>query len=115
LLASTSSLGIVLGASDQEVSLTLSSLRDLESQRLRDFSLNHVSTILDETSTVCSLDENLDLQSLNLICSEVAEDLGDGGCDPLCLHTPLSQFKKKKVIVGRKGKNGLNERSFLEL
>jgi hypothetical protein len=65
--------------------------------------LNHVSTILDETSTVCSLDENLDLQSLNLICSEVAKDLGDGGCDPLCLQTPLSQFKKKKGKSRKKG------------
>jgi hypothetical protein len=106
LLASTSSLGIVLGASAQEVSLSLSSLRDLESQRLseRDFSLNHVSTILDETSTVCSLDENLDLQSLNLICSEVAEDLGDGAVTLYVYRPPYHNSKRKKVRVGRKGK-----------
>jgi hypothetical protein len=47
--------------------------------------VNHNITNLDETSSVCSLEENLDLEALNLICSEITEDLGDGGCDPLCL------------------------------
>jgi hypothetical protein len=73
----------------------------------------------DDTSTLCSNEENIDLEALNLICAEISEGLGDGGCDPKCLQTPISlkkgackgirprQKKKTEVI--------LNERHFLEL
>jgi hypothetical protein len=34
--------------------------------------VNHNITNLDETSSVCSLEENLDLEALNLICYKKA-------------------------------------------
>jgi hypothetical protein len=62
-------------------------LRDLESHRLSESNILEVEnkSWLDDASTVCSLEENMDLDALNLICAEISEDLGDGGCDPLCL------------------------------
>ena len=58
----------------------------------------------------------MDLDALNLICAEITEDLGDGGCDPLCLQTPLSHYKKSRSkINGKKLKVNPNERNFLEL
>jgi hypothetical protein len=96
LLGSTSALGISLGSNEQEVSLSLKSLNDLESHRLsKNFNLEVTNkNLVDDVSSVCSLEENMDLDALNLICAEITEDLGDGGCDPLCLQTPLSHFKK---------------------
>jgi hypothetical protein len=95
---------VVLGANEQEVSHSLSYLKDLEAQRLceRDTLLNHDLITVEETSSICSLEEKIDLEALNLICSEIAEDLGDGGCDPLCLQTPISQYKKKKYKSRKK-------------
>jgi len=58
--------------------------------------------MLDDTSTVCSLEENMDLETLNLICVEISEDLGDGGCDPLCLQTPISHSKNLVPSLIRK-------------
>jgi hypothetical protein len=75
--------------------------------------LNHDLITVEETSSICSLEEKIDLEALNLICFEIAEDLDDGGCDPLCLQTPISQYKKKSLRVGRKFSP--NERCFLEL
>jgi len=72
--------------------------------------------LVEDTSTVGSNDDNIDLQVLNHICSEITEGLGDGGCDPVILQTPVSQSKrgrprqKKKVI-----KVVQDERNFLEL
>jgi hypothetical protein len=104
LLASTSALGISLGSNEQEVSLSLKSLKDLESLRLSEnFNLEVTNKILvDDVSSVCSLEENMDLDALNLICAEITEDLSDGGCDPLCLQTPLSHFKKSKSSLNKK-------------
>jgi hypothetical protein len=51
-------------------------------------------SIWDDVSTVCSLEDDFDLETLNLICSEISEGLGDGGYDPLCLQTPVSQNTK---------------------
>ena len=51
---------------------------------------------LDDATTVCSLDDNIDLETLNLICADISEDLGDGGCDPSCLQTPISLLKKSR-------------------
>jgi len=62
-------------------------LRDIESHRMSESKCLHVesNSLLGDASSVCSLDENLDLDALNLICAEISEDLGDGGCDPVCL------------------------------
>jgi hypothetical protein len=51
--------------------------------------------LVEDALTVCSNEDSVDLEALNLICSEVAEGLGDGGCDPLILQTPVSQKKEK--------------------
>ena len=104
LLASTSSLGISLGANEQEVTLSLQHLRDIESTRMSESNSLKVdnSSLLGDASTVCSVDEDLDLDALNLICAEISEDLGDGGCDPLCLQTPISHLKKSRSKNNKK-------------
>ena len=97
LLASTSALGISFGVNEQEISASLDSLRDLESHRLAEnFASPLENNNLDDATTVCSLDDNIDLETLNLICADISEDLGDGGCDPSCLQTPISQLKKSR-------------------
>jgi hypothetical protein len=110
-------LEVVLEANEQEVSLSLNSLRDLEVQRLCESGklVNHNITNLDETSSVCSLEENLELEALNLICSDITEDLGDGGCDLCVYRPPYHSIKRHVQRVGRKLKKGLDERNFLEL
>jgi hypothetical protein len=64
----------------------------------------------DEVSTVASFEDVLDLDALNLICSEVAEGLGDGGCDPVCIQTPVSRpsrsCRPKKI---KKKNNKINK------
>jgi hypothetical protein len=104
LLASTSALGISLGSNEQDVSLSLKSLKDLESHRLsKNFNLEVTNkNLVDDVSSVCSLEENMDLDALNLICAEITKDLGDGGCEPLCLQTPLSHFKKSRSSLNKK-------------
>jgi len=104
LLASTSALGISLGVNEHEVSCSLKSLKDVESHRLSEFfNLEESSkNLVDVVSSVCSLEENMDLDALNLICAEITEDLGDGGCDPLCLQTPLSHYKKSRSKINEK-------------
>ena len=104
LLASTSALGISLGVNEHEVSCSLKSLKDVESHRLSEiFNLEESSkNLVDDVSSVCSLEENMDLDALNLICAEITEDLGDGGCDPLCLQTPLSHYKKSRSKINEK-------------
>jgi hypothetical protein len=47
----------------------------------------------DDTSTLCSNEESINFQALNLICAEISKGLGDRGCDPKCLQTPISQKK----------------------
>jgi hypothetical protein len=104
LVASTSALGISLGSNEQEVFLSLKSLKDIESHRLSEnFNLEITNkNLVDDVSFVCSLEENMDLDALNLICAEITEDLGDGGCDPLCLQTPLSHLKKSRSSLNKK-------------
>ena len=57
---------------------------------------------LDDASIVCSADDNLDLEALNLICSDISEGLGDGCCDPVCLQTPVSQKKRSCLRLKKK-------------
>ena len=83
--------------------MSLQHLRDIESTRMSESNLLKVdnSSLLGDASTVCSVDEDLDLDALNHICAEISEDLGDGGCDPLCLQTPAS-LKTKARSKNRK-------------
>jgi hypothetical protein len=66
---------------------------------------------IDDVSTVYSFEDCLDLEALNLICSEIVEGLGDGGCDPKCLQTPVSQNKgaKKSPRPRKKKKTNKNQ------
>ena len=52
--------------------------------------------LMEVASTVCSFDGNLDLEALNIICSDILEGLGDEGCDHMYLHTPISQKKSSR-------------------
>jgi hypothetical protein len=106
LLARTKSLGIILGDNEQAMSLSLNSLRDLEALRMNgnDRVEEEKKIVLDDVSTVCSIEDNIDLEALNLICSEISEGFGDGGCDPLCLQTPLSQNKRSRSRYKKKPK-----------
>lgn len=122
LLNSTKSLGVLLGDNDHDIYNSLKSLREMEGQRLIESKnlaeLNKVA--VDDTSTVCSNKDCIDLEDLNLICSEIAEGLGDGGCDPKCLQTPVSHKKgSKKGSRPNKKKKSLkiilDERYLLEL
>ena len=84
--------------------MSLQHLRDIESTRMSESNLLKVdaSSLVGDASTVSSVDEDLDLDALNHICAEISEDLGDGGCDPLCLQTPISHLKKSR---SKKNKN----------
>jgi len=57
----------------------------------------------DDGQFVGSEGDILDYEALNLICAEAAEVLGDGGCDPVCLRSPISQKprpkRNKKIII----------------
>jgi len=93
LVNSTSSLGVVLGSNDHDIFNSLKCLKDIEHNRLlENAKLREENFVLvEDASTVCSNEDIVDLEALNLICSEIAEGLGDGGCDPLILQTPVSQ------------------------
>jgi len=97
MLQSASILGVSFGSNAQEISESIKNLKDLESSRITSSNvLNIQNNVIDDTSTVCSVEETVDLEMLNLICADIAEDLCDGGCDPLCLQTPVSRSKKVK-------------------
>ena len=100
LLDSTKSLGIVLGANEQAISDSIKFLREVELFRLN--GKKGLVEELDDASIVCSADDNLDLEASNLICSDILDGLGDGGCDPVCLQTPVSP--KKRSCLGLKKK-----------
>jgi hypothetical protein len=112
LVKSTNDLGILLGVDSCQVHKSLDLLREIECQRLieRRSNLNELNAVADDTSTVCSDENCLDLEALNLICSEVVEVLGDGGVDAKCLRTPVlpskrassKSSKKKKKLVNKK-------------
>jgi hypothetical protein len=111
LLLSTKSLGVVLGDSEHAVSVSLQTLREVELSRLNESatSVEENNVLIDDTSTFCSHDDILDLESLNLICSEISEGLGDGGCDPMHLQTPVSH---KRSSHSRRKKNNNKNKSF---
>jgi hypothetical protein len=96
LLDSTKSIGVVLSSTEHDVLKSIKCLKDLEYNRLlENAKLRDENFILvEDASTECSNDDNVDLEALNLICSEIAEWLGDGGCDPLILQTPVSLQKR---------------------
>jgi hypothetical protein len=84
----------------------------IENAKLRDE--NFVS--VEDASTICSNEDSVDLEALNLICSEVVEGLGDGSCDPLILQTPVSQKREGTLDTNIKViKVSPDERNFLEL
>ena len=93
ILNAAMSLGVVLGNNEQSVLNSLKRLKDIEHNRLLEDALlrDENCGLAEDASTVYSNDDNVDLDALNLICSDIAEGLGDGGCDPLILQTPLSQ------------------------
>jgi len=96
LLQSTSLIG-ALGSNDLEVSASLKKLKDLEESRLaKKKVVENISLEADDISSVCSWDDRMDLEALNIICAGISEDLGDGGCDPLSLQSPVSHPKKSK-------------------
>jgi hypothetical protein len=122
LFNSSKSLGILLGDNEFDMHNSLENLRQIERQRLHDSKLLMESNrlVADVASMVSSNEEGIDLEALNFICSEIAEGLGDGGCDPKCLQTPISQNKgsKKAHVPGiRKSpiKRIQDEWNFLEL
>ena len=106
LLNSATSIGVVLGDNEYEILNSLNSLRDLEKFRLSQNKklVDDNNIVLDDASTVCSNDDGIDLEALNFICSEISEGLGDGGCDPKCLQTPVS-WKKSPCRHKKKTKN----------
>jgi hypothetical protein len=58
--------------------------------------------LLDDVSTVGSTEDNIDLEAMNLICSEISEGLGDGGYGPLCLQIPISHKKRSSSRYKKK-------------
>jgi hypothetical protein len=91
---------VVLGNNDHNAFNALKSLKDqeffrlAENAKLRDENF----VLVEDASTVCSNDDSVDLEALNFICSDIVEGLGDGGCDPLILQTPVSQNKRGRPI-----------------
>jgi hypothetical protein len=106
LFNSTKSLGVLLGENEVEVNKSIVCLKDIEKQRLLEFSKSAVITkdLMQDVSSVCSFDDGLHLENLNFICSEIAEGLGDVGCDPKCLPNPVSQSKISKKVSRPKNK-----------
>jgi hypothetical protein len=103
LLQSASALGVSFGSNEREVASSLQEFKDRESARLSDDKLPDITCLdADDLSSVCSLDDRIDLEALNFICSEISEVLGDGGCDSKCLHTPVSHSKKSASKSGKK-------------
>jgi hypothetical protein len=80
--------------------------RLLEDEKLRKES----SLFVEDASMVCSTEDNLDLETLNLICSNMAEGLGDGGCDPLILQTPISQRASVQLRNKKRNKKKYSSR-----
>jgi len=66
--------------------------------------LEENKVVVEDASTFCSNDDNIDLDALNQICSEISEGLGDGGYDPVCLQIPVSQKKNSRPKKKKKNK-----------
>lgn len=48
------------------------------------------NAVLDDASTICSHDDGIDLEALNLICYKISEGLGDGkSLQSLSVYKPL--------------------------
>jgi hypothetical protein len=96
LFNATKSIEVILGNNEQDIFNSLKSLKDQEYIRMIEIAkLREENFVLvEDASTICSNEDSVDLEALNLICLEVAEGLGDGGCDPLILQTPISQKKR---------------------
>jgi hypothetical protein len=97
LLNATQSIGVVLGNNEQDVFNSLKILKDQEYNRMTENAKQREENfvLVEDASTICSNEDSVDLEALNLICLEVAEGLGDGGCDPFILQTPASQKKRR--------------------
>jgi hypothetical protein len=92
LSSTVGSLGVVLGNNETDDFNALKKLRDVEFNRLKSGTnkLSDNVVLVEDASSTCSLDDSVDLEALNLICSEILEGLGAWGCDPLILQTPIS-------------------------
>jgi len=98
-LTNTNQLGVSLGNSVPEIESSVDFLRELESSRLAEAeqsSTRKLNNALDDGQSMGSEGDILDFEALNLICAEAAEVLGDGGCDPVCLRSPVSQKPRPK-------------------
>jgi len=107
LLTSSKSIGVVLGNNEHDIFNSLKCLKDIEFSRLNENDKLREDNIVlvEDASTVCSNEDNLDLEALNLICSEIAEGLGDGGCDPLILQPPVSLKTRGRPRHKKRNKN----------
>jgi hypothetical protein len=85
LFNATKSIGVILGNNEHDIFNSLKSLKDQEYIRMTEIArLREENFVLvEDASTICSNEDSVDLEALNLICPEVAEGIGDGGCDPL--------------------------------
>ena len=108
---SSKSLGVVLGCNDYEILNSINLLKDVEYNRLVERASSRVENcdLVDDTSTVCSNDDSIDLEAINLICSDIAEGLGDEGCDPLILQSPVP-YKNKERPKKHMNKNKVSSR-----
>ena len=83
--------------------LSLNSLKDLEALRVNEHDRieDEMKFVSDDASTVCSIEDKIDVEALNLICSEISEGLCDGGYD-LCVYRLLYHKTKGHVLGTRK-------------
>lgn len=114
ILNSSSALGIVLGKTEHETLNSIKCLKDIEynrmfeSSKLRDENL----VLVEDASTECSVDDEVDFEALNLICSEIAEGLDGTGCDPEIVQPPVPPVRvKANSKVKNKNKNKCNNTS----
>jgi hypothetical protein len=118
LVEMSNQIGVNLGNSQDAISQSISMLRQHEI--LWSKSVIDLGNTLDESgqvvqncnvtdhdeNSVGSIEDNPDIEALNLICEEVAECLGDGGCNPFDLQTPVSLNKNKSVKKKKSKRSG---------
>jgi hypothetical protein len=110
IIARTSSLGVVLGKTEDAVLSTVNSLREIEITRmnesvsLKEGKINNLA----EVTTESSIDEGINLEALNFLCSDITDCLCDGGCDPTDLQTPVSHMVKPRSTSRKKIKREQN-------
>ena len=99
-----------MGCNDSEILNLINLLKDVEYNRFVErASRVENCDLVDDTLTVCSNDDIIDLEAINLICSDIAEGLGDGGCDPLILQSPIPH-KNKEHPKRHRNKNKVSSR-----